>query len=34
MVYAIGNPFGLYGTLTRGIVSSIRACSEPDGMHH
>src|SRR5713226_5852297 len=31
-VYAIGNPFGLSGTLTRGIVSSIRSVREPDGM--
>jgi len=31
-VYAIGNPFGLSGTLTRGIVSSIRPVREPDGM--
>src|ERR1700678_2483513 len=31
-VYAIGNPFGLNGTLTRGIVSSIRQVQEPDGM--
>ena len=30
-VYAIGNPFGLAGTLTQGIVSSIRSVSEPDG---
>jgi len=30
-VYAIGNPFGLSGTLTRGIVSSIRSVQEPDG---
>jgi S1-C subfamily serine protease len=30
-VYAIGNPFGLAGTLTRGIVSSIRSVEEPDG---
>ncbi len=31
-VYAIGNPFGLSGTLTTGIVSSIRPVREPDGM--
>src|SRR6267142_1199286 len=31
-VYAIGNPFGLSGTLTRGIVSSIRQVQKPDGM--
>ncbi|MGA9528727.1 MAG: trypsin-like peptidase domain-containing protein [Terriglobales bacterium] len=31
-VYAIGNPFGFSGTLTRGIVSSIRGVKEPDGM--
>lgn len=31
-VYAIGNPFGLSGTLTNGIVSSIRSVQEPDGM--
>ncbi len=30
-VYAIGNPFGLSGTMTRGIVSSIRPVQEPDG---
>ncbi len=31
-VYAIGNPFGLAGTMTRGIVSSIRSVQEPEGM--
>ncbi len=30
-VYAIGNPFGLAGTMTRGIVSSIRPVKEPNG---
>jgi S1-C subfamily serine protease len=30
-VYAIGNPFGLSGTMTRGIVSSIRQVQEPKG---
>ena len=30
-VFAIGNPFGLAGTMTRGIVSSIRQVSEPSG---
>ncbi len=31
-VYAIGNPFGLAGSLTQGIVSSIRQVQEPDGL--
>ncbi len=30
-VYAIGNPFGLAGTMTRGIVSSIRPVRAPSG---
>src|ERR1700761_5774683 len=30
-VYAIGNPFGLNGTMTTGIISSIRSVQEPDG---
>jgi S1-C subfamily serine protease len=30
-VYAIGNPFGLSGTLTSGLVSSIRSVQEPEG---
>src|ERR1700751_2888550 len=30
-VYAIGTPFGLSGTMTRGIVSSIRPVREPNG---
>src|ERR1700751_4909349 len=30
-VYAIGNPFGLAGTMTRGIVSSIRPVRDPNG---
>jgi S1-C subfamily serine protease len=30
-VYAIGNPFGLNGTMTTGIISSIRSVSEPGG---
>jgi S1-C subfamily serine protease len=32
-VYAIGNPFGLNGTMTRGIVSSIRSVREPNGVN-
>ncbi len=31
-VYAIGNPFGLSGTLTSGIVSSVRQVQEPNGV--
>lgn len=30
-VYAIGNPFGLQGTMTRGIISAIRSIREPQG---
>ena len=30
-VYAIGNPFGLAGTMTRGIISSIRPVRGPGG---
>jgi S1-C subfamily serine protease len=30
-VYAIGNPFGLAGTMTRGIISSIRSIRTSDG---
>ena len=30
-VYAIGNPFGLNGTMTTGIISSIRSVREPGG---
>src|SRR5580693_6113621 len=30
-VYAIGNPFGLNGTMTTGILSSIRSVQEPQG---
>jgi len=30
-VYAIGNPFGLNGTMTRGIISSIRSIHNQDG---
>src|SRR3984885_8510594 len=29
-VYAIGNPFGLQGTMTRGIISSIRSIRGPN----
>lgn len=31
-VFAIGNPFGLNGTMTRGIVSAIRPIESPNGM--
>ncbi len=30
-VYAIGNPFGLSGTMTRGIISAIRPIANPQG---
>ena len=30
-VYAIGNPFGLSGTMTRGIISAIRSIRGPNG---
>jgi len=30
-VYAIGNPFGLSGTMTRGIISAIRPIRNPQG---
>jgi S1-C subfamily serine protease len=30
-VYAIGNPFGLNGTMTRGIISSIRSIRNAEG---
>jgi S1-C subfamily serine protease len=30
-VYAIGNPFGFSGTMTRGIVSAIRSVAMPSG---
>jgi S1-C subfamily serine protease len=30
-VYAIGNPFGLAGTMTRGIISAIRPIRSADG---
>ena len=29
-VYAIGNPFGLSGTMTRGIISAIRSVKSPE----
>jgi S1-C subfamily serine protease len=30
-VYAIGNPFGFSGTMTRGIISAIRSVATPSG---
>src|SRR6202012_4345403 len=30
-VYAIGNPFGLSGTMTRGIISAMRSIRGPQG---
>lgn len=30
-VYAIGNPFGLSGTMTKGIISAIRSVRGPEG---
>jgi len=30
-VYALGNPFGLSGTMTRGIISAIRSIKGPQG---
>jgi S1-C subfamily serine protease len=31
-VYAIGNPFGFQGTMTRGIISALRSVQLPTGM--
>ena len=31
-VYAIGNPFGYQGTMTRGIISALRSVELPSGM--
>ena len=32
-VFAIGNPFGLAGTMTRGIISSVRPIRSPEGAY-
>ena len=32
-VFAIGNPFGLTGTMTRGIISSMRPIRNPEGAY-
>jgi S1-C subfamily serine protease len=32
-VYAIGNPFGFSGTMTRGIISALRAVQLPSGVN-
>jgi S1-C subfamily serine protease len=32
-VYAIGNPFGFSGTMTRGIISALRAVRLPSGLN-
>ena len=32
-VFAIGNPFGLAGTMTRGIISSLRPIQSPEGAY-